>query len=163
LRIKGYDNIAVLKATGTAGFGELQTYLDFGASAAFDCVDFGLPTTYPAGRAEAPGFFERALDWLLSIKSQALLVECGGDLLGANVPTFLDALLTRRKSPKVVLAAADAFGAAGAIRFLSEKGVRVSLITGPCTDTQTLRSQTQKLCGIAAMNLTSGEAQAALL
>jgi hypothetical protein len=81
------------------------------------------------------------------------VVECGGDLFGANVPDFLACLKARDFDPKIVLAAADALGAMGAKRALEEIGLTISLITGPCTDTPTLRKRTAALCGIPAMNL----------
>jgi hypothetical protein len=45
LRRAGLTEIIALKATGTSSFDEVAVYRDFGASRAFDCVDFGLPTT----------------------------------------------------------------------------------------------------------------------
>jgi hypothetical protein len=50
LRHKGRANIVALKATGTSSLSEISVYQDFGAVQVFDCVDFGVPTTYPSGR-----------------------------------------------------------------------------------------------------------------
>jgi len=41
----------------------------------------------------------------------------------------------------------------GAKHALAEIGLAISLITGPCTDTQILRKWTEALCGIPAINL----------
>ena len=153
LRTRGHAKVIALKATGTSSFGEIATYLDFGAAQAFDCVDFGLPTTYPSGREGISDIFANALEYCLSLSAEALVVECGGDLFGANVPDFLACLKARDFDPKIVLAAADALGAMGAKRALEEIGLTISLITGPCTDTPTLRKRTAALCGIPAMNL----------
>jgi hypothetical protein len=153
LRMKGHGTVIALKATGTASVGEIATYEDFGASQAFDCVDFGLPTTYPSGREGIGDIFGKALDFFFSLPADALVVECGGDLLGANVPGFLACLKARRTDLKVVLAAADALGAMGAKRMIAEMGLTISLITGPCTDTPTMRERTEALCGIPAINL----------
>ena len=73
--------------------------------------------------------------------------------LGANVPAFLACLKARRTDPKIILAAADALGAMGAKQALAEIGLAISLITGPCTDTPTLRKRTEALCGIPAINM----------
>jgi hypothetical protein len=159
LRQKGRGSIAVLKATGTSSLGELAAYRDFGAAEAFDCVDFGLPTTYPSGRPDIAKTFDRALDWCLSREADVVLIECGGDILGANVPVFLERLKRRRPKPTVVLAAADALGAAGATRVLAEVGLAVSLVTGPCTDTPVLQRRTQELCGAPAVNMTRSGAE----
>jgi hypothetical protein len=152
-------DLVALKATGTSTVGELSTYLDFGASEAFDCVDFGLPTTYPSERAGMAEVFDAMLDRCLSSRASAVLIECGGDMLGANVPVFIDRLRRRRADAKVILAAADALGALGGKQVLQDMGLSVSLVTGPCTDTPTLQRRTQNLCGVPAVNMTRGGAE----
>jgi hypothetical protein len=153
LRMKGRKSVAALKATGTPAVGEIARYQDFGASQAFDCLDFGLPGTYPAGREGIGEFFGDALDFCLSLPAEALVVECGGDLFGGNVPEFLACLKARRPDPKIILAAADTLGALGAKQVLAELGFAITLITGGCTDTPALLAQTAALCGIPAINL----------
>jgi hypothetical protein len=153
LRQKGHGNVIALKATGTSSLTELDTYRDYGAAQVFDCVDFGLPTTYPSDRRDIDRVFERALDTCLSIPAGAVLIECGGDMLGANVPVFLKLLKRRRPRPRILLAAADALGALSGKGMLKKMGLTVSLLTGPCTDTPTLRQRTEALCGIPAVNL----------
>lgn len=158
LRRQGHTAVTALKATGTSSLTEILRYRDFGAVQAFDCVDFGLPTTYPSGRDGIDAIFNRALDVTLSNASDAVLIECGGDILGGNVPIFLECLKRRRAEVKIILAAADALGALGAKQLLGERGLAISMITGPCTDTPTLRERTQALCGIPALNMSRGSA-----
>jgi hypothetical protein len=153
LRRRGYTTVLALKATGTSSFAEIATYLDFGAAQAFDCVDFGLPTTYPSGRVGIGEIFVNALDFCLSVPAAALVVECGGDLFGANVPEFLACLKARGCPLTIAVAAADTLGAMGAKRALAEIGLAISLITGPCTDTPSLRERSAALCGVPALNL----------
>jgi hypothetical protein len=150
---RGHTTIVTLKATGTSSISELLAYLDFGVRHAFDCVDFGLPTTYPSDRGSMEVFFDRQLDFCLSMPADAVLVECGGDFLGANVPVFLNRLKNRRSDAKVILAAADALGALGAKIILQKMGFSIDLVTGLCTDTPTLRQRTEKLCGLPAINM----------
>jgi len=161
LRMKGHTTVVALKATGTSSYEEIARYQDFGAAQAFDCVDFGLPTTYPSGREGIGEIFLNALDFCLSLPADALVVECGGDLFGANVPEFLTCLKARRRDLKIILAAADALGAMGAKQALAEIGLAISLITGACTDTPIMRKRTEALCGIPAINLVRGADQAA--
>lgn len=153
----GHKTLIVLKATGTSSFTEIARYLDFGAAHAFDCVDFGLPTTYPSGRGNVRETFEAMLDLCFSLPADALVIECGGDLFGANVPEFLSCLKRRRSKIRVILAASDALAAIGAKRVLEELELSVSLITGPCTDTPTLRERTQTLCTTPAINLANAQ------
>jgi hypothetical protein len=163
LRLKGQSTAIALKATGTSSFTELASYLDFGATRAFDCVDFGLPTTYPSSRDDIASTFERALETCLSIEAGAVIVECGGDMLGANVPVFLDCLKRRRPAAKVILVAADALGALGGQRMLQDMGLSPTLIAGPCTDTPTLQQRTEAVCGVPAINLSRDDAHDGLL
>jgi hypothetical protein len=154
---KGHTDVAALKATGTSSLTEILRYQDFGAARVFDCVDFGLPTTYPSGRPGIDVLFNRALDTILSIASDTVVIECGGDILGGNVPVFLECLKRRRSQVKIVLAAADAYGALGAKGVIENWGLSITLITGPCTDTPALQQRTQELCGIPALNMARGE------
>jgi hypothetical protein len=161
LRMQGHTTVIALKATGTSSFTEIARYLDFGAAQAFDCIDFGLPTTYPVGRRGISDIFFNALDFCLSLPADAVVVECAGDPVSANAPEFLSCLKARRSDLKIVLAAADALGVMGAKQALAEIGLAINLITGPCTDTPTLRERTQALCGIPAINLVRGPDQGA--
>ena len=156
LRLQGRRTVVALKATGTSSFLELARYLDFGAAEAFDCIDFGFPTTYPAGRREIIDIFSNSLDFCLSLPADALLVECAGDPVSANAPQLLSCLKSRRSDLKIIVAAADALGGLGAKQALAEIGLAITLITGPCTDTPILREWTEALCGVPAMNLARG-------
>jgi hypothetical protein len=153
LRDNGHGNLVALKATGTSSLDELASYRDYGAAQVFDCVDFGLPTTYPSGRDGMHRFFDQALRTCLSMRSDAVVIECGGDLFGANVPVFLECLKERRSDLKVILAAPDAAAALGAKAVLNEMGLPITVITGPCTDTPTLQKRTEAVCGIPAVNM----------
>jgi hypothetical protein len=159
LRLKGHAIVTALKATGTSSLTEILRYQDFGAEHAFDCVDFGRPTTYPSGRADIEAVFNRALDTIFSMASDAVLIECGGDILGGNVPVFIGCLKRRRTEVKIILVAADALGALGGKGVLENLGLSISLITGPCTDTPTLQQRTQELCGIPAFNMARGRSE----
>jgi hypothetical protein len=155
LRMQGYANVIAVKATGLAAIAEIAQYQDFGASQVFDCIDFGLPTTFPQGRAGIETFLGKMLDVCFSLPADALVVECAGDPVSANAPDLLRCLKARRSEMKITLAAADALGAMGAIQALADMGLKVDLITGPCTDTPVLRERTEALCGISAVNLAN--------
>jgi hypothetical protein len=150
---KDYENVVVLKATGTASVTESMAYLDFGAAQVFDCLDFGVPTTFPSSRPDAPQIFGQALDVCLSLPADAVLIECGGNFLGTSVPEFLQCLMARRSNLTTILAASDSFGALGAKRVLDEIGLKLNLITGPCSDTQPSRKRTEAMCGVPARNM----------
>jgi hypothetical protein len=156
LRRSGRTHVVALKATGTSSVTELHSYEDFGATPCFDSVDFGLPTTYPSGRDGIDDHFTTMLDACLAIPADAVLIECGGDILGANVPSFLARLAKRRSDIRVILAASDALAALGAKSVLADMGLTITLITGPCTDTPTIQQRTRDLCGLPALNMVGG-------
>src|SRR5262249_8209484 len=120
LLMQDYTNVIALKATGTSSFGEIARYQDFGAAQAFDCIDFGLPTTYPVGREGISDLLDKMLDFCFSLPADALVVECAGDPVSANAPQLLACLKARRSDLKIILAAADALGAMGAKQALAE-------------------------------------------
>ncbi len=159
LRLQGHTTVVALKATGTPSIAEIAQYQDFGASQAFDCIDFGLPTTFPPGRRGIDDFLANMLDFCFSLPADAVVIECAGDPVSANAPELLACLKARRSDLKIILAAADALGALGAKHALAEIGLSINLITGPCTDTPTLRERTQALCGIPTVNLAHGPDQ----
>jgi hypothetical protein len=156
LRRSGRTRVVALKATGTSSVTELHSYQDFGAAPCLDCVDFGVPTTYPSGRDRVADLFDTMLETCLAIPADAVLIECGGDILGANVPAFLTCLVARRPDVRVILVASDSLAALGARSVLAEMGLAVTLITGPCTDTPTIEQRTRDLCGVPAINLAKG-------
>lgn len=158
---RGRGNVIALKATGTASIQETARYADYGARQTFDCIDFGLPTTYPSGRDGIAPIFEVALSHILSLQSDAILIECGGDLFGANVPIFLESLKRRRPEMRIVVAASDAAAALGSKSVLDSMGLEIDFFTGPCTDTPTLLARTERLCGRPAMNLMGGHIRTA--
>ncbi|HXW23982.1 MAG TPA: hypothetical protein VEK73_04485 [Xanthobacteraceae bacterium] len=153
LRHQGHGTVVVLKATGVASLRELAIYRDFGAAEALDFLDFGLPSTCPANRTDIDGLFEHMLDVCLSMPADAVVMECGSDMLGANVPVFIDCLKRRRAEVKVILAAADPLAALGGKTVLDRMGLKVDLVTGPCTDTPTALERTRALCGVTALNM----------
>jgi hypothetical protein len=153
LRRGGYRTVVALKATGLPAIAEIAQYQDFGASEAFDPIDFGLPTTFPPNRPGIEDFLGNMLDFCFSCPADAVVVECAGDPVSANAPELLRCLKARRGELTITLAAADALGAMGAKHALAEIGLKISLITGPCTDTAVLRQRTEALCGIPAINL----------
>ena len=67
LRASGHDQVVVLKATGTTSVSEAAIYRDFGAAQVFDCLDFGVPATFPCARPDAGDIFGQALDFCLSV------------------------------------------------------------------------------------------------
>ena len=150
-------NLFALKACGTASVIEKMIYEDCGAVHSFDSIDFGYATTYPSGRHEFSIIYSDWLKKLSGIGSQAAVIECGGDTLGANVPNFFEAI-TKTGSPIFhIVSASDAMGALGAVRNFSAHDVRVDFICGRCAENALLARRTEALCEVLAGNLLRGQ------
>jgi hypothetical protein len=128
----------------------------------FDTVDFGLATTYPSGALSIQEQFPAWLDYLFKVPADALVVECGGDPVGANVPSLISAI--RQLGPPLVhvSAASDAMAALGLCRWFEASGIPVDLICGRCTDTALMTERVGQITGVPAENL-AGRACLAVL
>lgn len=155
------QRVTVLKATGTGSILESRLYADAGALV-FDTVDFGLATTYPNGTLSIQEQFSAWLDYLSRLLTDVLVVECGGDPIGANVPSLIAAV--QRQMPVLIhiSAASDAMAALGLCRWFESTGISVDLICGRCTDTAFMTERVKQLTGIPAENL-AGQASLAVL
>jgi hypothetical protein len=97
---------------------------------------------------------QAALDACLTIEADTMLMECGGDIPGANVPVFLQALGRRDPDVKIIRAASGSLAAIGSGSVLAGMGLVPSLMTGPCTDTPASQHRTQDLRGFPALDPT---------
>ena len=160
----GRTRVVALKATGTSSVTELHSYAGFRRGAMSRFGRFR-PADHISvrPRSGSDDHFDTMLDMCLAIAADAVLIECGGDILGANVPSFLTRLATRRPDVRVILAASDSLAALGAKSVLADMGLAVTLITGPCTDTPTIQQRTRDLCGIPARQPGEGRTGVAVL
>jgi hypothetical protein len=116
------------KATGSGSGKDRWVYVDAGARATVDFLDFGMPSTfgYPAEHLVAT--MRRMRDALAAEGATHVVLEIAdgllqpqnADLLGA-LPGFADSVL---------LAVGDALGAVGAQRILASAGVTASALSG---------------------------------
>ena len=153
---EGHDVIA-LKATGTASIIERQIYADAGASHVIDPIDFGLATTYSSEEQGCiKGRFLGCLYHIANLNCSSLVVECGGDPIGANVPLFLTALRECGAPQFHVSSASDCLAALGLITLFQTINLPVNMFCGRCTDTTLLKNRTTTLTGISSLNLATG-------
>lgn len=118
------------KVTGSGSGKDRWAYVDAGATAVADFLDFGMPSTfgYPVERLQTTMI---AIRDALAEKADAVVLEIADGLLqeetrqlAASVPRFADG---------VVLAAADALGAVASVEILRELSVPVRAVSGLVT------------------------------
>jgi hypothetical protein len=140
--------VVAAKVTGAARYRDILSFRDAGASAVFDFVDEGLPSTICAAEV-----FAAALDRLLARLSAAgadvAVIEAGasplepynGDLALARILPETRMTLLCASDPYAVLGVQSAFG------------LRPELVAGPAANTVAAIALVEKLAGVAAMNL----------
>ncbi|CUS34507.1 P-loop NTPase family protein [Candidatus Nitrospira nitrificans] len=155
--IREGHSVTALKATGTASMIEREIYADAGASRVIDPIDFGLATTYyaPSDGDLIKSRFLGCLYYISKLNCSSLIVECGGDPIGANVPLFLTALRECGGPQFHVSSASDCLAALGLKALFQTINLQVNLFCGRCTDTTLLKNRTMILTGIPALNLAT--------
>ncbi len=147
---------ACVKATGTGSFIERQLYHDAGAEQVLDLIDFGHPTTYPSDGAHSFVDFTRWMTYLNHLPSNLIVIECGGDPVGARVPKLLECIVDGAPPLLHISAASDCMSAYGMVKWFGDRGPQVDFLCGRCTDTELLRIRTEAITGIPAGNLAHG-------
>ena len=118
-------NVAATKLAGAGNLDDLLNLKEHGAKYTFDFVDAGLVTTYGDSDDTRELVIEVAkgiLNHLGENRPDMIIVELGGDILGANVPAILadNDILANTKA--IVLVPSDIFAASGALSYLRERG-----------------------------------------
>ena len=116
--------VAAIKIAGTGRMKDILQFRDAGADCWMDFVDVGLATTY----TEAP-IYRKAIYGLLnnvnSNKPDFIVAEAGGDLVEANVPSFISDASISKAISAIVIVPADIMAAIGAHSYLVKRGAKV--------------------------------------
>lgn len=140
--------VVAAKVTGAARYREMLGCLDAGATAVFDFVDAGLPSSIAPPRE-----YGRALDVLLSniaaTRPDAVVVEAGASPLEPYNGDIAVRRL-RRLTRAVVLAASDPYAVLGVQAAFR---LRPDVVTGPAANTSAGVALSEKLSGARALNV----------
>jgi hypothetical protein len=116
------------KVTGSGSGKDRWMYVDAGATAVIDFLDFGMPSTfgYPVERLGATMVWIR--DALAHLGSAVVVLELADGLLQAETSALMTYL--PGFADRVVLAVSDALSAVAGVRILNELGAPVGAISG---------------------------------
>jgi hypothetical protein len=149
--------VAAAKVTGAARLRDIQSFRDAGASAVFDFVDEGLPSTFCPGDLFAAAL-DRMLGRISAYRPDVVLIESGASPL----EPYNGALALARILPETrmtLLCASDPYAVVGV---QSAFGLKPDLVSGPAANTTAAVALVQRLAGVPALNLMSGETRPAL-
>lgn len=114
--------VGAVKATGTGGVVDCQSYVDMGAHVAKDQVDVGLPSTYTSPERVRDHIGD-ALLLCQDAGCDVLVVEFGGDLIWANGPVVMSMPMFYENVKKLFVICNDTFSAMGVLQWLREGGI----------------------------------------
>jgi len=150
-------NVVAAKVTGAARYRDILSFRDAGASAVFDFVDEGLPSTVCPGERFAAAL-ERMLARISACRPDAVVIESGASPL----EPYNGALALARILPDTrmtLLCASDPYAVVGV---QSAFGLRPDLVSGPAANTTAAVALVQRLAGVPALNLMDRAARPAL-
>jgi len=156
LRALGLKVVAA-KVTGAARYRDILSFRDAGASAVFDFVDEGLPSTICPG-----DHFAEALDRMLArisaCQPDAVLIESGASPLEPYNGTLALARILP-DTRMTLLCASDPYAVVGV---QSAFGLRPDLVSGPAANTTAAVALVERLAGVPALNLMDRAARPVL-
>ena len=141
------------KLTGAGRYRDILSFRDAGASAIFDFVDAGLPST-----VEPEDVFRKAIRPLLhhidSLNPDFLVVEAGASPLEPyNGTAAIDELGEKNIHCKI-LCAFDPYAVLGVEKAF---GLKPDLVTGPATSTSAAIELVRNLSGVEGLNVLDPE------
>lgn len=149
--------VAAAKVTGAARYRDILSFRDAGASAVFDFVDEGLPSTICPGE-----LFTAALDRMLARISASgpdvVVIESGASPL----EPYNGALALAKILPETrmtLLCASDPYAVVGV---QSAFGLTPDLVSGPAANTTAAIALVRRLAGVSALNLMDKDARPGL-
>ena len=145
------------KLTGAGRYRDILSFRDAGASAIFDFVDAGLPSTVVT-EAEFRGAIRPLLHHIDSLEPDILVVEAGASPLepyngAAAIEELGDNIAC------TILCASDPYAVVGVEKAF---GLRPDLVSGPAASTSAAIALVHKLTGIEAINAMDSDCLPAL-
>lgn len=150
-------SVVAAKLAGAAGYKDALSYGDAGAAHVLDYVDAGLVST-----ACPRGDYEAGLETLLDLMARTGADVALGEIGASPAEPYNGDVVLARLGPHVrllALCASDAYAVQG---FCSVCGIRPDFVTGPAANNAASRALVEKLAGLPALDLQSGEGAAAL-
>ena len=150
-------SVAAAKVTGAARYRDILSFRDAGASAVFDFVDEGLPSTICSGEIYAAAL-DRLLARIAASEPDVVVIESGASPLEPYNGTLALARILP-ETRMTLLCASDPYAVVGVqIAF----GLKPDLVAGPAANTTAAVALVERLAGIPALNLMDSAARPAL-
>ncbi len=124
-------HVAGTKFSGTGRMRDIMSLQAAGAKPVLDFPEVGMATTYTSAEIFTQGMYA-LFNTLNASKPDVIVAEAGGDLIEANIPTFLADKKLMQYVRAVVLVAGDVMGMMGAITYLDQHARKIPIyLTDP--------------------------------
>lgn len=151
-------NVIGAKLTGAGRYRDILSYRDAGASAIFDFVDAGLPSTV-VPETEFRRVIRPLLHHINGLSPDVAVIEAGASPLEPYNGTAAIKEIGEDNIRCKILCASDPYAVVGVEKAF---GLRPDLVTGPATSTSAAIDLVRKLTGVAALNVMDPDCLPAL-
>ncbi|MGI9262710.1 MAG: hypothetical protein ACR2QR_11775 [Woeseiaceae bacterium] len=151
-------NVVGAKLTGAGRYRDILSFRDAGASAVFDFVDAGLPSTV-VPEAEFRRTVRPLLHHIGALQPDVAVIEAGASPLEPYNGTAAIEEIGENNIRCKILCASDPYAVVGVEKAF---GLRPDLVTGPATSTSAAIDLVSKLAGVEALNVMDPECLPAL-
>lgn len=124
------QRVGYAKVTGTAAGGDPGLVRDAGAHVVLDFTDVGYASTYRIPPRAVEAVFEDLLLHLDGAGVDAIVVEVADGLLQRETRALLESVAFRSRIDGLIFASADSVGAVGGVRWLMDRGLPVTALSG---------------------------------
>ncbi|OGH84499.1 MAG: hypothetical protein A2261_01745 [Candidatus Magasanikbacteria bacterium RIFOXYA2_FULL_44_8] len=108
--------VAATKISGTGNLQDVFLLHDAGAKIWFEFPDVGLPSTYTSPARFRKGIYT-LLNRINAQKPDVIIAEAGGDIIEANIPTFLSDPAIAKYIKAIMMVPGDVLGMIGSINY----------------------------------------------
>lgn len=147
--------VGAAKVTGTGAGGDRWSCLDAGAEPVLDFTDFGFPSTHRLPATTHEALLAGLLEAHHRAGSEVVIVEIADGLLFEETARLVTSPLFRRAIDGIVLAAADAMGALGAVQWLTARELVPLAIGGRVTTSPLARRELESTLGLPVVDIAT--------
>lgn len=155
--------VAAAKLSGIACLRDTLNMQDHGAIRALSFLDCGLPST--AGVEDLAPIAKGLVAELIKLEPDCIVIELGDGIIGGyGVDTIFDDEEIMGSVAALIFCAGDFVGAWGGRELLARRGISITAVSGPVTDSPMGRDYVQNQLGLPAANaINEGERLAAIV
>ena len=127
------DRVGYAKVTGTAAAGDPGLLRDAGAHVVLDFTDAGYASTFRLSARTVEAIFDELVLHLAAAGVDSIVIEVADGLLQRETEALLQSRSFRSRVNGVIFTAADSLGAVGGVRWLRDRDLPVTALSGRLT------------------------------